>query len=212
VSATEIGTSASAPTVPPKVLAIAAAAVNLPSSISRLAGCAGTFADISLADMRKMLAVNARAPLELMHLFVQPMRAKARGHILNISSTSSCFPVPFEAAYSGTKHLLTATGRAVNAELFGSGVSVTTVCPGAVTTEFADVAGEQRALIFQLPLMVQSSEACAQQSLEAMFQCRAHAIIGIGGGGLYYFGEVVKGVLPERVLTSVVGLMFGVKL
>jgi hypothetical protein len=41
--------------------------------------------------------------------------------------------------------------------------------------------------------------------------------IGVGRGGMYYyymyyFGEAVKTMIPERVLTSIVGLMFGIKL
>ena len=53
-----------------------------------------------------------------MHLCLQPMGARGKGHVLNVSSTASiCRPVPFEELYSGTKHLLTAVGRAVHFEL-----------------------------------------------------------------------------------------------
>lgn len=175
------------------------------------AGLSGRFADHDLAQMRARLALNTHAPLELMHLCLQPMRARGRGHVLNISSTASIWPVPFEALYSGTKHLLTAIGRAVHFELAGSGVSVTSACPGATSTEFAEAAGEQAALIFKIPFMVQSADACARQCLDAAFARRPYAIVSHLGGLLYYLGGVVQTMVPEHVMLSTTSLMFGVK-
>ena len=175
------------------------------------AGLGGRFVDHDLATVRARLALNTRAPIELMHLCLNSMRARGKGHVLNISSTASIWPVPFEALYSGTKHLLTATSRAVHFELAGSGVSVTSACPGATTTEFAEAAGEQDALIFKIPFMVQSAEACARQCLDAMFARRPYAIVGQLGGLVYYLGAVVQTMVPERVMLSATSLFFGVK-
>ena len=69
------------------------------------------------------------------------MAARRRGAIVNLASTAAFQPMPGNATYAATKAFVLSLGEATNAELSGAGVTVTTVCPGPVKTEFADVAG-----------------------------------------------------------------------
>ena len=60
--------------------------------------------------------------------------------ILNVSSVASLLPVPQLAVYAASKAYVTSFSEALRAELRGSGVSVTALCPGPVSTEFSQVA------------------------------------------------------------------------
>lgn len=55
--------------------------------------------------------------------------------IMLVTSMAGLMPVPFQAAYSGTKAFLTAFGTALAHELRGSNISVTVFAPGGIVTE-----------------------------------------------------------------------------
>ncbi len=74
------------------------------------------------------------------------MIARKRGAILNVSSSAGFLPIPGFAVYAATKAYVTSFSEALRAELRETGVSVCTLCPGPVHTEFQEVAkrpGEQ---------------------------------------------------------------------
>src|SRR5207253_576426 len=64
-----------------------------------------------------------------------------RGRVLNVASTTAYQPMPGLAVYAATKAYVLSLSEALWAELEGSGVTVTSLCPGATDTEFAAVAG-----------------------------------------------------------------------
>ena len=117
----------------------------------------------------QMFRLNITALTHLTHALLPAMLERRRGAILNISSILGISYVPGLAAYAGTKHYVTAFSDCLRAELAGTGVSVTQVCPGPVATEFASVANNTTSL--RTPKMMEISAAqCAQQSL-AGFRC-----------------------------------------
>jgi short-subunit dehydrogenase len=76
----------------------------------------------------------------------------AGGAIVNIASLAGKVPVPSEATYSASKAGLRAFARALDLELNGRGITVSTVCPGPVDTAFL---GDLRAvpdLVFSQPM------------------------------------------------------------
>jgi len=88
-----------------------------------------------------MVELNCAALLDLQARFVGAMVSRGRGAILNVASTAAFQPIPGTAAYAATKAFVLSLSEATNAELRGTGVSVTALCPGPVKTEFAEVAG-----------------------------------------------------------------------
>ena len=68
------------------------------------------------------------------------MIEKKRGAILNVSSSAGFLPIPGMTVYAATKAYVNSFTEALRAELHGSGVSATALCPGPVHTEFGDVA------------------------------------------------------------------------
>jgi short-subunit dehydrogenase len=83
---------------------------------------------------------NVEAVVHLCSAFVPAMIERGRGAILNVASLAAFMPVPRQATYGATKAFVLSFSDALTADLHGTGVSVTSLCPGPVPTEFGDVA------------------------------------------------------------------------
>jgi short-subunit dehydrogenase len=103
-------------------------------------GDLGLFATIELQRVKEMLAVNVTALTLLTRLLLPGMVARKCGAILNVSSSAGFLPLAGFAVYAATKAYVTSFSEAIRAELRGTGVTVTTLCPGPVHTEFAETA------------------------------------------------------------------------
>ncbi len=62
-------------------------------------------------------------------------RDQGHGHVVNVASTLGTFASPNAATYCATKFAVVGLGEALRQEWHGTGVEVTTVCPGFVRTE-----------------------------------------------------------------------------
>ncbi len=115
-------------------------------------GWLGQFVEGELEGATDIMQVNMRALVELTHLFVQPMIARKEGRILNVASTAAFQPGPFTAIYYATKAFVFSFSVALGEELAGTGVQVTTFCPGSTRTEFFRRAGLETT-VRRLPMM-----------------------------------------------------------
>ena len=86
------------------------------------------------AAIDRIVALHCTAPAKLCRLFADDMRRRGRGYILLMSSMTAWTPFPTMSLYGATKTFLKNFGRSLRYELHASGVSVTTVFPGAVDT------------------------------------------------------------------------------
>ncbi|MEY2556589.1 MAG: uncharacterized protein QOE34_14 [Verrucomicrobiota bacterium] len=107
-------------------------------------GDVGPFATSELQRVEEMLAVNITALTLLTRLLLPGMIARKRGAILNVSSSASFLPLAGFAVYAATKAYVTSFSEAIRTELHGTGVTVTSLCPGPVHTEFTEVAHRNR--------------------------------------------------------------------
>jgi uncharacterized protein len=94
---------------------------------------AGPFLEAPVADEERMLDVLTRAVLVLARAAAPGMIARGRGTIVTVSSVAGFFP---GGAYAAAKSWATAFTVALAAELAGTGVTATALCPGFVRTEF----------------------------------------------------------------------------
>jgi len=108
-------------------------------------GWQGPFVEGELSLSMDMLAVNVDALVQLTHLFAGPMAARRQGRILNVASTAAFQPGPFTAMYYASKAFVFSFSVALEEELRGTGVTVTTFCPGFTRTEFHERARMTRA-------------------------------------------------------------------
>src|SRR6266567_7728100 len=103
-------------------------------------GDSGAFATSNPIRNERMTLVNIVALTTLTRHLLPRMIARGRGGILNVSSSAGFLPIPDFAVYAATKAYVTSFSEALRAELRGTGVSVCTLCPGPVVTEFQQVA------------------------------------------------------------------------
>jgi short-subunit dehydrogenase len=100
----------------------------------------GSFATSDPQRDDRILEVNIGALTLLTHRLLPPMIARKRGAILNVSSSAGFLPIPGMAVYAASKAYVNSFSEALRAELRGTGLTVTALCPGPVHTEFGDVA------------------------------------------------------------------------
>ena len=127
-----------------------------------------------------MVRTNIEAVVDLCTLFVPGMVSRHRGAILNTASTAAFQPLPGQAVYGASKSFVLSYGRALRTELKGTGVTVTTLCPGPVETGFAEAAGMTDAEAGEsLPkFMWVPPEEVAKAAVEGMAAGRAVVIPG----------------------------------
>jgi len=100
----------------------------------------GSFATSDAERDDRIIQVNIVALTLLTRRLLPQMIARKRGTILNVSSSAGFLPIPGMAVYAASKAYVNSFSEALRAELGGTGVTVTALCPGPVHTEFGDVA------------------------------------------------------------------------
>jgi len=96
-------------------------------------GLKGRFLDNDVEAETAMLEVLVTAVMRLTHAALRPMVARGSGGIINVSSVASFLP---RGSYSAAKAYVNKLGEWAAAEYAPQGVTVTTLCPGFVRTEF----------------------------------------------------------------------------
>jgi short-subunit dehydrogenase len=126
-----------------------------------------------------MLQVNIVALTELTRLVLPQMVARKHGKVMLLASTAAFQPGPGMAVYYATKAYVLSFGRAIRHELRGTGVTITTLCPGPTTSEFAEVAKMQGVALFEGPMPVMSAAEVARQGYAALKAGRPEIITGL---------------------------------
>jgi short-subunit dehydrogenase len=116
-------------------------------------------AGISLGDgLRKgdpapaceVIAVNVQGAINTLLPFIPLMLERGRGHLVAVGSVAGFRGLPGKGAYSASKAALKTLLEAWRVQLRGSGVAVTTICPGYVATELTE--GNPYPMPFILPV------------------------------------------------------------
>ncbi len=103
----------------------------------------GDYGSVASSDIERdnrILQVNISALTYLTRRLLPQMISRRHGAILNVSSSAGFLPIPGMTIYAATKAYVNSFTEGLRAELRGTGVSVTALCPGPVHTEFGDVA------------------------------------------------------------------------
>lgn len=102
------------------------------------------FTEVPLRLQRAMIALNLSALADLCRLFLPEMLRRGRGRILNVGSGAGYVPGLGFTAYAATKAFVLHLTEGIAAEVAGSGVSASVLCPGPVDTPFLGTAGIRR--------------------------------------------------------------------
>ncbi|TVR51932.1 MAG: SDR family oxidoreductase [Spirochaetaceae bacterium] len=162
-------------------------------------GLHGRVAEADPERLSAMIELNVNALTRLTRAVLPGMIERRQGRILQIASVAAFQPGPLMAAYYASKAYVLSFSEALAVELEGSGVVVTTICPGPTVTEFHEVAGNTAAAYFS-GKKIPNGRDLAAYSVERLFRASHVAI----HGARYKFLVFVQRFLPRRFVARIV--------
>ena len=112
-------------------------------------GGQGAFIDWNIQDEINMINLNIISVVKLTHLFLKEFVKNNNGKILNVSSTAALCPGPLQAIYFTSKAFITSFSNSLYQEVRNTNVTVTTLMPGALNTNFAKNANLEKTKLFK---------------------------------------------------------------
>ena len=97
-----------------------------------------SFLASSIEDEERVLDVLVRAPMRLMHAVLPQMKKRDSGIVINVSSTAAFIA---GGHYSAAKSYVTVMSESLHTQLLPTNVTVSSLNPGFVRTEFHQRAG-----------------------------------------------------------------------
>lgn len=165
----------------------------------------GFFVDRPIAKDLEMIDLNISALVELSHLFLQDMKKRKAGKILNTASTAGFLPGPLQATYFATKAFVVSFSEALAHELKPHNISVTALCPGPVKTEFEKTAGMTGGNLFE---KAASAKSTAEKGYRAMEKGK---VICISDPVLNVLLRYILPFFPKFIISGMVQKMQTIK-
>lgn len=100
-------------------------------------GHEGVLEESSMDDLHRQFAANVFGPVAMIKAVLPGMRARRRGHIVNVTSMGGFITMPGISFYCGSKFALEGISEALGKEVAGFGVRVTALAPGQFRTDWA---------------------------------------------------------------------------
>lgn len=164
-------------------------------------GVNGRFAeDTALQDELKLIDLNVRSSVHLTKLVVKDMAARKAGRVLIVSSIASTMPAPYMAVYAASKSFLQSFSQAIREELKDSGVTVTSLMPGATETNFFHRAGMEDTKVGQAKK--DDPADVAKDGFDALMAGKDHVVAGSLKNSVQ--AGIAK-VLPETIQAKIHG-------
>ncbi len=148
--------------------------------LSLLANVAGADIQKGLVDYTEekisfQCRVNFEAAVSLCRFAVE--RKAEKLEIVNVSSVSGIYPMPYFAIYSATKGALTSFSQSLRQEMKGKGVRVTAILPGAMPTR-DDIKEQIKGQGLWGSLAAKSPQSVAEIALKAVRKNKRKVIVG----------------------------------
>lgn len=128
------------------------------------------------AEMR-MLYLNIITVTRITKLLLPRMLERGAGRILNVASTGAFMPGPLMAVYYASKAYVLSFSEALAEELDGTGVTVTTLCPGPTRTGFQERADMQQSKLVK-DRRIMDAATVAREGIAAMLRGETLVIPG----------------------------------
>lgn len=159
----------------------------------------GPFLEDDLARELQMIQLNAATLTDLAHRFGREMAARGYGRILNVASTAAFLPGPLMAVYYATKAYVLSFSEALAEEWHGTGVTVTTLCPGPTETGFQERADMEESKLFRFA-SVMEVETVARAGYEGLMTGKRLVVPGL----MNKLGIQAVRLTPRRLLPQIV--------
>lgn len=99
-------------------------------------GQPGAVEDLSRDVIREQFETNLFGTIELTNLAIPIMRKQGYGRIIQCSSVLGFVSLKFRGAYNASKYALEGFNDTLRQELLGSGITVSSIQPGPISTRF----------------------------------------------------------------------------
>lgn len=166
-------------------------------------GTSGHLEDIDPDRSEGEIDLNVVALTRLTRAVLPRMLSARRGWILNVSSVVAFQPAPLLTVYAATKAYVQSFSEGLHEELRGTGVVVTSLCPGLTKTEFQSVSNTGH---FQSRYPAMAWLDAVRVARDGLRDCARGKAVSVPGA--QYKGIVaVAGVTPRRALRRLSGLV-----
>lgn len=162
----------------------------------------GLFVKTDWEKELNMMNINMLALTYLTKVFAQEMVRKGRGRILNLGSIASFMPGPLMAVYYATKGYVLRLGLAVAEELRGTGVTITTLCPGPTQSKFQQVANMEESRVIKNQKLPTAKEV-AEFGYRGMMDGKSYLVHGWRSNFSVFLTKVVPIALQARIVRKV---------
>jgi hypothetical protein len=157
----------------------------------------GNFTTTSLDEELKMIQLNISSLVALTKLYAQDMVKRKSGRIMNVASLLSFLPFPYYAVYSATKAFVLAFSETIAAELEGTGVVVTALCPGPVDTQFQNESMmKTNAMSANKPVPV---DGVARAGVELLLHGKGKKVVGFNN----WFIANLPRITPDSIMMKI---------
>ncbi len=99
----------------------------------------GPFSETTWQKEQELIQLQCISHTKLVKLFLPDMLKKNNGRILNVCSTGSFMPGPYNAIYCAAKSFFLSFSEALSEELAYTGIRITALCPGGTNTPFQNI-------------------------------------------------------------------------
>jgi uncharacterized protein len=166
-------------------------------------GEGGYFENIPFERYCKMIDLNNKAYIAMIHRFLPDMKKLGDTHIMNTSSMEATLPLPYKAVYTGTKNFVYAYSLALNQEVRRFGVKVSILCPGPVLT---NEGGLQRlkAQGAKAKLLLMMPDEVARVAVKNMLK----GMLIINPGKLNWWITKIQKLIPTRLKMKLLEKIF----
>ncbi len=147
-------------------------------------------------EAKGVIDTNVKGTVYLLHKFGRDMRGRGRGRILITGSVEGYIPGTEQAVYNATKAFLNSFAVALRHELNGSGVTVTSLLPGATDTEIFARGRMKDTVLGQGPKS--DSLAVAKTGFDAMMRGDESVVHGISNKII----NATTGLIPQGIAAS----------
>lgn len=164
-------------------------------------GTTGPFVASTPERASDEIALNATALTRLTHAVLARLVAEGRGGVLNVSSIGAFQPVPHMAVYAATKAYVSSFSEALHEELRGTGVHVTTLCPGFTRSDFVAAAGAEDGAARIPGFLWQEVGPVARAGVDGVSRGRAVVV----SGALNQLTTGLSSITPSTVSRRLIG-------
>ena len=158
------------------------------------------FENSPLDRLAGIIDVNIKATMALTHMLLPELRKQPGAAFINVASLAAFYPMPAMAVYAASKSFILNFTLALRAELRGTGVSASALCPAGMVTN-RDTADQVKAQGFFGRITTWQPENVADVAIRQALRGRAVIIPGLVNRAIRRLGEAA----PRRLVVSLIG-------